>query len=293
MRPAVGPDATVAEGEVATGDGLRLFWRAWLPSAPSGVLLIVHGLAEHSGRYGHVGRYMAARGWATYAHDARAHGRSPGRKVHVRRFEEFLEDLRAMLALVRERHPGLPVVLLGHSQGGLVVLLHALRRPEGLAGIAVTSPFLDAHPALRPSAAFRLALAVLRRVAPAMLLPSGADPRRVSRDPDVVKAYVDDPLVSRRVSPAWYAALRRAQAEVRAGSSRLSVPTLVLASPDDGLVDPDAVRRFVSAAPVGTVEASWWPGLSHELMNEPEQQQVLARIEPWLRARAQKTLIDR
>lgn len=278
---------------MSTGDGLELFWRGWRPPAPSGVLLLVHGLAEHSGRYGHVGRYAAARGWAAYAFDARAHGRSPGPKVHVRRFEEFLEDVRSMLALVRERHPGLPVFLLGHSQGGLVVLLYALRHPEGLAGIAVTSPFLDTHPARRPSAAFRLALAVLLRVAPRLLLPSGADPRLVSRDPAVVKAYVEDPLVSRRVSPAWYAALRRAQAEVRGGAARLAVPALVLASPDDGLVDPEAVRRFVAAAPADKVEASWWPGLSHELMNEPEREQVLARIDGWLQARLQNTLIER
>jgi lysophospholipase len=109
----------------------------------------------------------------------------------------------------------------------------------------------------------------------------------------VVTAYVEDPLVSRRVSPAWYAALRRAQVEVRGGAARLAVPALVLASPDDGLVDPDAVRRFVATAPADKVEASWWPGLSHELMNEPEREQVLARIDGWLAGRAQNTLIER
>jgi lysophospholipase len=103
-----------------------------------------------------------------------------------------------------------------------------------------------------------------------------------------VRAYVEDPLVSRRVSPAWYAALRRAQAEVRDAAARLALPTLVLASPDDRLVDPEAIRRFVERAPASAVESSWWPGLAHELMNEPEREQVLARIEEWLRARLRR-----
>jgi lysophospholipase len=284
---------SVIEGTVRTTDGLDLFWRGWTATSPLGVIVIVHGLAEHSGRYAHIGRYLAERGWAVYAVDTRAHGRSPGAKVHVRRFDEFLEDVRSMLAAVRARHPEGPVFLLGHSQGGLVVLQYALRQPEGLTGIVVTSPFLDAHPALRPSAGFRLALAALQWVAPHLRLPSGVDPGAISRDPEVVQAYVQDPLVSRHVSAAWYAALRRAQAEVRAGSERLSVPALVLASPDDRLVDPEAVRHFVARAPSGQVQASWWPGLSHELLNEPERDQVLATVDVWLQRRLQNTLIER
>jgi acylglycerol lipase len=293
MLDGAPPAGPATEGTARTADGLDLFWRGWVGGSPRGALVIVHGLAEHSGRYRHVGRHFADRGWAAYALDTRAHGRSPGAKVHVRHFDEFLEDVRSMIALVGERHPGLPLFLLGHSQGGLVVLQHALRHPQGPAGIVVTSPFLDAHPALRPSKAFRLTLAVLLRVAPRLRLPSGVDPRRISRDPQVVKAYVEDPLVSRRVSPAWYAALRRAQAEVIGGAGRLGVPALVLASPDDRLADPEAVRRFAADAPAGRVDTSWWPGLSHELLNEPEREEVLAAIDAWLQARLQNTLIDR
>jgi acylglycerol lipase len=281
------------EGSVRTTDGLALFWRAWTAVSPRAVLVVVHGLAEHSGRYAHVGRHFAGRGWAVYALDTRAHGRSPGPKVHVADFAEFLADVRSMVAYAHERHPGLPLFLLGHSQGGLVMLLYALRHPEGLAGVVVTSPLLEAHPSLRPSKAFRLTLRILQRIAPRLRLPSGVDPRAISRDPEVVRAYVEDPLVSRRVSPLWYAALRRAQAEVRAGAGRLAVPTLVLASPDDRLVDPAAIRRFAAEAPAGQVEESWWPGLSHELLNEPEGEEVLAAINAWLQPRLQNTLMER
>jgi len=286
------PGAAI-EGTARSADGLDLFWRAWVPSSPNGAVVIVHGLAEHSGRYGHAGRRLADRRWAAYALDTRGHGRSPGAKVHLNDFREFLEDVRAVLACVRERHPNLPLYLLGHSQGGLVVLLYAMRHPEDLAGIVVTSPLLDAHPSLRPSKAFRLAIGVLLRVAPWLRLPSGVDPTTISRDPAVVKAYVEDPLVSRRVSPAWYAALRRAQSEVRDGAGRLAVPALLLATPDDRLVDPAAIRRFADETPAGCLDTSWWPGLSHELLNEPERDEVLAAIDTWLRRRSQKTLIDR
>jgi lysophospholipase len=236
---------------------------------------------------------MSARGWAVYAVDTRAHGRSPGAKVHVQRFDEFLEDVRSMLAAVRARRSDGPVFLLGHSQGGLVVLQYALRQPERLARIVVTSPSLDAQPALRRSATFRLASAVLRCVVPHLRLTSGVDPEGIYRDPEVVKAYGQDPLVTRRVSPGSYADLRRAQAEVRAGSERLSAPAVVLASPDERLVDPEAVRHFVARAPSGRVQTSWWPGLGHELLNEPERNQVLATIDVWLRQRLQNTLMER
>lgn len=283
----------MSDGSLTTADGLELVWRGWTAPSPRAVLVIVHGLAEHSGRYDHVGRHFAGRGWAVYALDTRAHGRSPGPKVHVGDFDEFLEDVRSMVAVARERHAGLPLFLLGHSQGGLVVLHYALRHPQGLAGVVVTSPLLDAHPCLRPSKAFRVTLRVLGRIAPRLRLPSGVDPRTISRDPEVVRAYVEDPLVSRRVSPAWYAALRRAQAEVREGAGRLAVPALVLASPDDRLVDPAAIRRFVADAPAGRVDASWWPGLSHELLNEPERAEVLAAIDAWSGPRLQNTLMER
>jgi alpha-beta hydrolase superfamily lysophospholipase len=270
-----------------------VFWRSWDCPSPRGAVLIVHGLAEHSGRYEHVGRFLAGHGWAAYALDTRGHGRSPGPKVHVGDFAEFLEDVRGVLGRVRDRHAGLPLFLLGHSQGGLVVLQYALRHPDGLAGVVVSSPLLDSHPSLRPSKAFGLAIVALLRLAPGLRLPSGVDPRAISRDPAVVKAYVEDPLVSHRVSPAWYAALRRAQSEVRAGAARLAVPALVLATPDDRLVDPAAIRSFAGEAPPDRVEQSWWPGLSHELMNEPERERVLQAIDGWLGRRLQNTLSDR
>lgn len=268
-----------------TADGLALYWQSWRPDAPHTALLFVHGLAEHSGRYRFPVDYFAPQGFACWAFDQRAHGRSPGAKVHVARFEEFLEDLRTLLAHVRAAEPGLPVYLVGHSYGGLVVLSYALRFPEGLPGLIVSSPFLAAHPAARPSALLAATARLLSVLAPSLRVPSGVPPESVSHDPQVVAAYRSDPLVSSRVSSRWFTETRRAQAAALESAAGLRVPALVMAAGADLLVDPDATRRFCEAVPAGIVEHVRWDGLYHELLNEPEREAVFRRMRSWLQAR--------
>jgi acylglycerol lipase len=273
-----------AEGRAPSPDGLSLAWRAQVPPGPRAALLFVHGLAEHAGRYEHVLAHFAGRGYAAYALDYRGHGRSPGRRVHVGDFAEFAGDVRAVQALVAERHPGLPLVLVGHSQGGLIVLHHVLRRPEGLAGIVLCSPFLGIHPSSQPGALKRALARVVTPIAPGLLQKSTVDTDRLSRDPAVGPAYRSDPLVSRTVSLRWYAALHEAFAFVRSRAATLALPALVLASPDDVLADPQATREVLRVLPPARVEAEWFPGLYHELFNEIEKERVFERIERWLEA---------
>lgn len=273
--------ARVEEGRTAGTHGLPLFWRAQVPEPARAALLIVHGLAEHSGRYTHVLAHFAARGYASYALDYRGHGLSPGPRVHVDDFAEFAGDVGAAQALVAARHPRLPLVLVGHSQGGLVVLHHVLRRPEGVAGVVVSSPFLGIHPSSRPGAFKRMLARVVTPMAPRLMQTSSVNTDRLSHDPLVGPAYRSDPLVSRTVSLGWYAAAHEAFAFVLSRAATLAPPTLVLASPDDSLADPEATRRFLAAAPE-RVEAEWFPGLYHELFNELEKPRVFARLEQWL-----------
>jgi alpha-beta hydrolase superfamily lysophospholipase len=273
------------QGTVDTRDGVRLFWRGWQPARPRAVLLIVHGLAEHSGRYGPTAGYFVDREFAVFAFDQRGHGRSPGRRVHVGSFDEFWWDLEAMLGEARGRVPGVPVFLLGHSQGGLVVLDYVLRHPADLAGAVVTSPLLGVHPAQRASPALTLLARVLSRVWPSVLIPNRIDPKRLSRDPAVGVAYVADPLVSHAVSPRWFTSAQQAMARVREGAQHLAVPTLLLAAGNDRVVDPEASRRFAEHAPPGMVEFVTWDALRHEILNEPERAEVWARIGDWMRTR--------
>ena len=268
------------EGWTRSADGTALFWRSWRAAAPRGGVAIVHGLSEHSGRYDHVGRFLAARGFDCWAGDVRGHGMSPGPRVHVDDFGRYAEDVGAFLDLAAAG-PG-PLFLIGHSQGGLVSLLRALRHPEGLTGVVVSSPFVAAHKAAAPSAVRLAAASVLFRIAPAYVTSTGLDTGALSHDPEVEKRYVADPLVSRKVSAAWYRAARAAQDEVNEGAPRFAVPVLVMASGDDRLVDPAAVRAWADRAPRVLTTFVEWPGLYHEMFNELEKEKVLEKVGAWM-----------
>ena len=276
------PDIRHVQGYAQDPGGPRLYWQGFAVPEPKAVLLFVHGLAEHSGRYLNPALYLAPRGYACYALDCRGHGRSAGRRVHVTRFDEFVQDVRTVGSLVRARHPGLAFFLVGHSQGGLIVLRYVLRQPEGLAGVVASAPALGVHPAMKPSATTVFLAQTLSRLAPKALLDNHVDPRALCHDEAVVEAYRRDPLVSRKVSARWYTSIVDAMAEVWSDAPGLSVPALVMASGADRLVSTDATRRWVERAPRDRVEHVVWDGLYHEMFNEPERDLVFKRMEGWL-----------
>jgi alpha-beta hydrolase superfamily lysophospholipase len=270
------------EGQVHTEDGLDLYWQSWHPAEPRALVVIVHGLAEHSGRYQTVARSFADAGLATYALDHRGHGKSPGLRVHVDSFDELRADVRAVLALARAEHPALPLFLLGHSQGGLVAATLALREPEGLAGLVLSSPLLGIAERSRPSPLRAAVGRVLASLFPRTLFRSDVDPTLLSRDPAVGVAYAADPLVSHAVSAGWYRALRQALTEAHDRAPSLRVPTLVLYAGADALVDPEATARWVALAPQALVQAFRYEGLYHEILNAPERARVERHIEAWI-----------
>jgi acylglycerol lipase len=268
-----------------TTPGGRLHWQAWTPARPRAVLLLVHGLAEHSGRYAHVARHFAERGFASLAIDYRGHGRSPGPRVHVESFDAWCDDVAAGLALARQMHPGLPVIPVGHSQGGLVVIRQALRDPDDRPCTVVSSPLLGVAPPSRPGAALKLATKVLMRVAPRLRVPNHVNPDWLSHDPAVGRAYQADPLVSHKVSAGWFRAVQRAIVEAHARADAWSSPLLVLASHGDHIVDAQAIARWVSRTPDGIVKAVYWDDLHHELFNEIRQADVFTAMAEWLDTR--------
>ena len=271
------------EGWTEAADGTRLYWRRHTPDdTPRAELLFVHGLAEHSGRYGHVMRYFAEKGFDCWALDYRGHGKSPGVRVHVDRFDEFLLDIAAACRLVRTEQASLPLYLVGHSQGGLLVLRHVLAQPEGINGIIVSSPFLGMHPTAAPSAPLHMVANVISTFSPKLMFSKIADPKFLSRDPQVAEAYVADPLVSDTVSARWFTEVLQAQADTLARAPNLAVPALVMQSGDDRLADPAATRAWVAAAPAKLVEYVEWDGFYHEMFNEPEKEQVFEKMEGWL-----------
>ncbi len=273
-------------GRITTADGLDLVWQSWTPASPRGVIVIIHGLAEHSERYRESAEFLSANGWAVYACDLRAHGLSPNPpkagRVHVNRFEDYFKDVDALTGLAREKHGDLPMYLLGHSMGGLISIRYSLEKPAGLAGAIISSPALGTHPEFKPPVLLKLMVSILSWLAPRLLVDSDLDTQAISRDPAVVKAYIDDPLVSQKVSTRWYSEIMKSMKKAHEGAASLRIPMLLMQSGADRLVDPAAPGRWANATPDGLVDLVVWDGLYHEMLNEPEKGRVRARLLEWL-----------
>ncbi|MFI5782395.1 lysophospholipase [Nocardia sp. NPDC051570] len=266
-------------GEFA-GRGGRIFWRAWLPDGqPRAIVVLVHGVAEHSGRYEHVGRRLADSGFAVYAPDHIGHGRSAGSKANIDSIDGAADNVSAMLTLASGAHPGLPRFLLGHSMGSLITLWLATRAPLDVAGIAVSAPPLVVEAG---NAAQRLAAPLLSRFTPNLGVLK-LDSSAISRDPEVRRAYDNDPLVYRGALPARTAAeiLRTAEI-VRGRLDRLTVPTLVMHGTGDQLASPAGTDIIEHNAAAKDLTVRRYPGLYHEIFNEPERDTVLADVVEWL-----------
>jgi lysophospholipase len=274
---------------VRTADGLDLFCRSLAPPGPRGVLVVVHGLGEHGGRYRPTAEWFCGQGFAVFAGDLRGHGLSPdapgGGRVHVRRFEEYFLDVDAFVAVARQAHQDLPLFLLGHSMGGLITIRYVLDNPGRHAGAVISSPALAAHPDFRPPLLLRLLVSLLSRLVPRALFESDLEVEALSRDPEVVRAYVDDPLVTHKVSARWYAETLKSMQRAFELAGTLRTPLLLMQAGADRLVDPGAPARWAAAAPAEYVECEVWEGLYHELFNEPGKDRVRARTVEWLDAR--------
>jgi alpha-beta hydrolase superfamily lysophospholipase len=277
-------------GRVRTEDQLDLVLQSWVPQSPRGVIVIIHGLAEHGGRYQETAAALGAGGWAVYAGDLRGHGLSPdvpgAGRVHVKRFTDYFRDVDAFVAEARKNHQGLPLFILGHSMGGLISISYVLERPQGISGAVISSPALGIHPDSRPPAWLKMMVGVLSAIAPRLKVASDLDTNLISRDPAVVQAYVDDPLVSEKVSVRWYREFTKAIARANRAAATLKVPMLLMQSGDDRLVDPTVPPAWAAAAPDGLVEQVTWDGLYHEMFNEPEKDTVRQRVLAWLAGKA-------
>lgn len=259
----------------AAADGRAQFRRRWAVDDPRAALLLVHGIGEHAGRYEHVGAALADAGVDVLAHDQRGFGLTEGRRAFVRSIDEFVDDVNALLAERREL--GVPVVLMGHSLGGLVVTSHLVSdRPQPDLAV-LSSPALDAV-----APAWQRALApAIGRLLPRLHVKADFDGSVLSRDEAVQRAYEDDPL---RVDGSTFAlgrAILAAMTEVSTRLDRIRVPAYVLHGSADELVPP-AASEPLAALP--NVTRRVWPDLRHECLNEPEQDQVIAEIIAWLDA---------
>ncbi len=266
-----------------SSDGLSLFSRSWLPDgSPLAALAIVHGLGEHSERYNHVGAYFAERGYAVFAVDLRGHGRSPGKRGHINHFDEYLNDAQALVNYAHSQAPTRPLFLLGHSMGGLIALTYAIKYPQELAAVIASGPGLRARMKVP---AWKTTLGnIMSGVFPSLSMPNGIDPNHISHDPEIVSAYISDPLNHNKVTARWYTEFTKAGEWALQNANKLSIPALILQGGDDPIVDPSGAKAFFDGIRHNNKKHIEYPGLYHEILNEPEKLQVMDDISGQLSA---------
>jgi len=268
------------EGTFSGFGELELYYQHWRPEKePKATLAVVHGFGEHSGRYGNVVDWFVPRGYAVYAFDLRGHGRSPGPRGYLNNWDELRGDVKSFLELVHEQEPDQAVFLLGHSMGGLIVLEYVLHHPEGLAGVIGSGPLL-AQAGVSP---FLIALSkVLSSILPRLTLDTNLDATAISRDPAVVEAYVNDPLVHSLATPRLSTELTRAFEWTQAHAAEMRIPCLIVHGSADQLVPPEGSRVFYENMTLSDKERQVYEGYYHEVFNDVGKERVLAAVETWV-----------
>ena len=267
-----------------TRDGTQLAIYDWPVEGSALTALIVHGLGEHAGRYELLARWLNSKGIAVRAYDQFGHGHSEGPRGGLLREGQLPEHLGELTAatMAEPFFVSRPLVLIGHSLGGLVVASAIRRGLVNPTRAVLSSPAL----AVRMASWQRAAVKVLPRLAPTLTLGNGLDPSKLSHDPQVVADYIADPLIHDRVCARLGAYVATEGESVRESAPRWRTPTWVLYAGDDRAVDPSGSRAFAAAAPSNIVKAQCFPAMYHEIFNEPDRALALSALETALAGEA-------
>lgn len=270
------------EWEWTSFDGLKMYAKGWTPEKePKAVICLIHGLGEHIGRYEHIGAAFVEAGYALLGFDHRGHGRSSGSRGHTPSYDALMDDMASFIQQARERYPGKPCFLYGHSMGGNLVMNFSLRRKPDLGGVIATDPLLKL--AFAPPA-IKVALGrFMNNIAPGFTQASGLETKALSRDPKVVDAYINDPLVHDKISARLFLGLLDGGQYAFDHASEFPLPMLLMHGTADRLTSAEASRQFGAAAPK-FVTTELWEGWFHEIHNELEKEKVLAKMIAWLDA---------
>ncbi len=258
----------------------RIYFQNWLPEGePKALLLIVHGLAEHSGRYINVVNHFVPLGYAVHGFDHPGHGKSEGTRVYVERFEDYTDTIKIYFDRIRS---GKPVFLVGHSMGGLIGAVYLLDHQRELTGAVLSGPAVKVPDKITPT------IVVVGKILSA-LLPKfgllGLDAEGICRDPAVVQAYISDPLVHKGKATARLAAeMLKAMQHIRAQASEITLPIMIVQGSADRLVDPAGARMLYDTVSSAEKEIRIYEGFYHEVFNEPERERVLRDVERWIDA---------
>ena len=276
-------DSTLSTFVASDGDNIAVQdWPVEKDQKLRGVVLLVHGLGEHAGRYDHVAQHFNGWGFAVRGFDLYGHGESGGPRGGLPSDNRLLDDLADIYDSTKKHMPaGCPLILLGHSMGGLVAGLFTARAIRPVDALVMSSPSLD--PGL--SGFQRFLLAVLPRIAPDLRVSNALDVSKISHDPDVVSAYKADKLVHDRISARLAKFIADGAAETMAAAATWKTPTLLMFAGQDKLVAPDGSRAFAARAPNNVVTAQCFESLYHEIFNEIDAEPVFETLKAWLDAR--------
>ena len=269
------------EGNFKGHEGLDLYYQAWLPTGkPRAVVIAVHGLAEHSGRYSNLADHLQPLGYAVYMQDLRGHGRSHGRVCYVERFSLYIKDLKALIDAVTREQPNAPIFLLGHSIGGLIVAAYAAETSDGISGLILSAPTLRPGSSLSSLAIFLAK--VLSRIAPAMGIQR-IDANGLSQDKKIVADYLNDPLVyCGKICARTGSEILSVMSQLPERMPRIDVPVLIMHGTDDILSDPQGSQELYGLISSEDKTLTYYDGFHHELFNEPDRARVFADLDTWL-----------
>jgi alpha-beta hydrolase superfamily lysophospholipase len=271
---------TPAEFYIPYLKGQSFFACEWCPADESkGVILLIHGLSDHAGRYHYIGDFFAATGYTMIIVDLRGHGRSCGKRGHFPSYAMVMDDMTLFLETASKRHPGQPLILYGHSMGGNLVLNYLIRNAPPVSAAVITSPWLRLN--IKPQL-YKAILGVLaNKVFPSMTQPDGIIPSYLSHDEEVGRRYMADPLVHHLITVRTYFEISRAGEYAIAHADSVDCPLLLMHGTDDHLTSFPATTEFSAKV---TTERTFraWEGLYHELHNESEKEVILGFILEWI-----------
>ena len=266
---------------LTTPDNIQLYATSWLVEGARAAVLIVHGIGEHSGRYPHVSTALTQRGYNVFTYDQRGHGKSGGQRAYFETADVLPDDLALIVETIRETFPPMPLFIYGHSMGSLVTLGYALDHQDGLAGLVLTGAPLVFDSKVSPALA--AAARVMNKLLPRLQALDLVNPKHLSHDPAVVKAYTDDPLnFHSRLSVRSGSSLLELLDHTRNRLPELRLPLLILHGEADGVCPVSGSEYLYQQAASDDKMLIIYPELFHEIHNEPEQEKILADILTWL-----------
>jgi alpha-beta hydrolase superfamily lysophospholipase len=273
------------EGTFKGDKGLNLFYQCWLPNTnPKAVLLIVPGLAEHSGRYTNVVNYFVPKAYAVCGLDTQGHGKSDGLRCYIDRFSDYIDDIKIFFDIVHQRYGDRKIFMVGHSMGATIALAYAVQHQRDLAGLIISGVGLKPGSSISP---------VLKRVVRliSFLFPKMGvtvlDATAISQDKAVVDAYIHDPLVHRgKITARLGAELLKTIDRLPSQIPMINLPIIIMQGTEDLLCNPEGSPMVYDLVGSRDKTLKLYEGFHHEIFNEPGHLQVMADLEAWLATRA-------